>query len=79
MGVRVRQLKGMKHAKLIKKRAMKMWRKTYSLRRDLWKPCLKAAMEEHRRKIEMEIVSKKIEEQLSFEGSFPCDTNGWIS
>lgn len=72
----VRQLKGRKHIKLIRKQAMRLWRDAF-YQKDLWKECLKTAIENHRLQVESEIISKKIQKQLSFQ-SFQCDTNGWI-
>ena len=72
----VRQLKGMKHAKLIKRRAKKMWR-ACGAQSGAWDACLRQAIEEHRLKIEAEIISKNVENQLAL-ASFQCDNNGWV-
>lgn len=61
----VRQLKGLHHCKLIKRRAKKMWQKT-EWQKGMWDQCLRTAIENHRRQIAAELVSKRVQEQLKF-------------
>ena len=61
----VRQLKGLVHCRLIKRRAKRIWKKT-NLERGLWDQCLKTAIENHRREVEAEVISKNVQMQLAF-------------
>lgn len=70
----IRQAKGKKHCKNIKRRAMRLWRHS-QYQKGLWDDCLKACIEHHRRKVETEILEsilKQRQEQLAF-----CDRHEW--
>jgi len=71
--MRVRQARGKKHLKLIKRRAMRLWMKN-KCQYGLWDHCLKITIENHRKSIQEEIVSKIRDQQAEFQ----CDVNGWI-
>jgi hypothetical protein len=68
----VRQAKGKKHLKYIKRKAMRLWKET-KWQPGLWDECLKTALKDHRERIQSESLSKDIQEQMSL-----CDRNGWI-
>ena len=70
--MRVRQIRGINHARLIKRRAMRLWKEN-KLEYGLWKTCLEMEIENHRLKIEDEILRNKAEEL-----SFQCDNNGFL-
>jgi len=62
---RQRQLKGLNHCRLIKRRAKRIWKKS-KFQHGMWNDCLKTAIEEHRLKVEACIISHRIQEQLQF-------------
>lgn len=72
----VRQLKGLNHCKLIKRRAKRMWRKTH-WEKGLWEQCLKTAIESHRRQIEAELVSKRVQQMLAFSSAVYMEGGEW--
>ena len=77
----VRQAKGKKHCKYIKKKALQMWRAT-NYQDGMWIECLKTCIEKHRQSVADEIMnerravaqeSRRAQRELAF-----CDNNGWI-
>ena len=70
----VRQAKGKKHIRYIYRRAMRLW-KSAKWQRGLWDECLRTALENHRKRIETELIDNIREQQVEFHC---CDRNGWI-
>lgn len=72
----VRQLKGLKHCTLIKRRAKKIWKQS-KCQPGLWDACLKAAIENHRREMEAEVISRNVQHQLAFSSVIFDAGGGW--
>ena len=62
----VRQLQGLWHCKLMKRRAKRIWRNMDpKWKEGAWDACLKQAIEEHRLKCEAEAVARRVQYQLA--------------
>ena len=75
----VRQAKGKRHIKFIRRKAMRIW-KASKYKRGLYEQCLRTALETHRLRVKEEITGKKettIREQLT-PSCCDCDKNGWV-
>lgn len=71
----IRQARGKKHCKNIKRRAMRLWKQSH-YEKGLWDSCLRACIDRHRQKVEREIlesIAKQRQEQLAF-----CDQNNLV-
>ncbi len=68
----VRQAKGKKHMKNMKRKAMRVW-KTLGFEKGLFGECLKEVLKKHRERIH-EDINKQRQQELQL----CCDNNGWI-
>lgn len=85
----VRQLKGKKHIRYIKRKAMRLW-KGVNFEQGLRNDCLQEILKRHRESVAADLerskrkIAEMIEEKPSEtqrEFSYPaclCDNNGWV-
>ncbi len=80
----VRQPKGKKHIRMIRRRMMRLW-KSINFEKGMRDDCLKEILKRHREKVAEEIKKnrKKVaEDSKSQQGNLyltsQCDNNGWV-
>ena len=80
----VRQPKGHKHIRMIRRRMMRLW-KSLNFEKGMRDDCLLEVLKRHRQKVEIEILKNRndvesiVREQKEFSySSGKCDNNGWI-